>query len=144
MKKMAASIIVLFNASVVLAGLKSSTGGSAKLLSLSKKKAISGTISEIVFDEVVRNSPKIGLEKEQVKKMIKTIFPYIFSAPKKETVDLFRKTVIDDGDAHVLATCREIKAKFLVSLDKKHLLILQKKVKWVKIVSPGELIEILS
>lgn len=144
MKRKTASVVVLFNASVILAGLKSPTGGSAKLLSLSKEEKICGVISEIVFDEVVRNTSKIGFEKKQVIKRIRTIFKHIVSAPKKETVDLFQNIVIDEGDSHILGSCREIKAEFLVSLDKKHLLILQKKIRWVKIVSPGELIETLS
>lgn len=61
---------------------------------------------------------------------------------KKECCPKFSKIVIDAGDAHVLASCRETKAQFLVTLDKKHLLILGKKIKWTKIVSPGELIEL--
>ena len=35
------------------------------------------------------------------------------------------RIVIDDGDAHVLASCEKEKVDFLVTLDKKHLLILK-------------------
>jgi predicted nucleic acid-binding protein len=49
--------------------------------------------------------------------------------------------MIDHGDAHVLASCQEHKAEFLVTLDQKHLLILQDKIKAFKIVSPKHLIE---
>ena len=131
--------IVLFNASVVLAGLKSPFGGSAKLLSLCKNKKIQGLISEVILDEIVRNTPKIGLSREAVKDL-GSLFD-IKIAPQKQGVESFRGIVTDFGDAHVLASCQEGKAEFLVTLDKKHLLVLKNKVKIFKIVSPGELIE---
>jgi len=71
------------------------------------------------------------------------IFQKIYPAPKKSNVLFFYEKVIDCGDAHVLACARETKADFLVSLDKKHILILKGKIKKLKIVSPGELIEII-
>lgn len=144
MKKKYKPPVVLFNASVILAGLKSSTGGSAKILTYSKKKIIKGIISEIVLDEVLRNIPKIGFEKQQVSKWMQTVFKRIENAPKKETVDIFKKKVIYEGDAHVLASSYEAKTDFLATLDKKHLLILRDKIKTTKIVSPGELIRRLS
>jgi len=62
---------------------------------------------------------------------------------KKEKVEVFEQTVIDSSDAHVLASAKENKVEFLVTLDKKHLLILKDKIKQFRIVSPGQLIEIL-
>lgn len=135
---------VFFNASVILAGLKSPAGGSGKVLSWSKGQKVDGIISEIVVDEAMRHADTIGMKSAQVRLMLKNIFSRIYPAPEKENVTKFNKIVIDPGDAHVLASCYEIKTDYLVTLDKKHLLILQKKIKWVKIVSPVELIEILS
>jgi len=134
---------VFFNASVVLAGLRSPAGGSARLLFLSKKQKITGIISEIILDEVIRHASKIGLKKSRTDLLAKSIFKHIEKAPNPVTVKKCQKLVIDPGDAHVLASCQEVKTRFLVTLDKKHLLILRKKIKWVKIVSPGELLEIL-
>lgn len=136
--------LVFFNASVILAGLYSPSGGSAKLLKLSKQKLIKGVISEIVFDETVKHASKIRLKKEEVKKLVLTIFSNIYPAPKEKTVNRYKKVVIDYGDAHLLASAKEIKADFLVTLDKKHLLVLQKKIKKIRIVSPKQLIEKLS
>lgn len=135
---------VLFNASVVLAGLKSPSGGSAKLLKWSKKGVIKGTISEVIFDEILRNIPKIGLEKETVSKKVPTIFSYISKAPPKYLVEVYQKITVDPGDAHILASSYKSQVNFMVTLDKKHLLVLKGKVKKVKIVSPAKLIEILS
>ena len=132
--------IVLFNASVFLAGLKSPTGGSGKLLSWSKDNKITGVISEIVLDEAIRHADVVGLKPVYIRLAAETVFSRILAAPETENVARFNKLVIDPGDAHVLASGYEAKADFLVTLDKKHLLILQKKIKWVRIVSPGELI----
>ena len=43
---------VLFNASVVLAGLRSKNGASGELLRLVKIGKIDGLISQIIFDEI--------------------------------------------------------------------------------------------
>ena len=135
---------VFFNASVILAGLNSPTGGSGKLLSWCRNRKINGVISEIVMDETIRHTGKIGINPAHVRLAIKTIFGQILEAPAKENVAKFDKIVIDPGDAHILASCYETKPDFLVTLDKKHLLSLTKKIKWVKIVSPGELIRKLT
>lgn len=135
--------IVFFNTSVILAGLYSPGGGSAKLLRLVKKGLIKGVISEIVLDEIRRRAEKIGWKNETAERQILLIFKKILPPPELSAVKKWTKTVIDTGDAHVLASAQEVKASFLVSLDKKHLLVLKKKVKKLKIVSPGELIEVL-
>ena len=141
MKRGKRTSVVFFNASVVLAGLRSPNGGSGKVLLWSKKKKINGVISEIVFDEVLRNADKIGLEREEVRGRVSSIFDKILPAPTLSEVNLFKKIVVDFGDAHILASCKNSKAHVLVTLDEKHLLAIKKKVKFVNIVSPGELIK---
>lgn len=144
MKKREKIPIVFFNASVILSGLNSPTGGSAKLLKWTKDKKIDGVISEIVLDETVRHAKKINSSEEKIKKQMLMIFSTMLPAPTALHVAKYSKLVIDQGDAHVLASSYEVKAKFLVTLDKKHLLILQKKIKSINIVSPKLLIEQLS
>jgi putative PIN family toxin of toxin-antitoxin system len=134
---------VFFNASVILAGLASPGGGSAKLLRFVREKHINGAISEIIFDEALRHTDKIGFKRQQLEQLISTFFTPC-PAPKKTSVDAYRSIVIDEGDAHVLASSYETKADFLVTLDKKHLLILQNKIKGIHIVSPKELLEQLA
>ena len=134
---------VFFNASVVLAGLHSPSGGSAKLLEWTKHERIKGIISEIVLDEVLRHAEKVGVQATAAQKRIKVIFREITTAPKQTTAEKWMRRVSDVGDAHLFASCEETKAEFLVSLDKKHVLSLSKKVSSVKIVSPGGLISLL-
>lgn len=131
---------VLFNASVVLAGFKSPTGGSAKVISWVGKGKIKGIVSETILDEILRNALKIGFEKAELGKRVQKIFQ-ITKEPKTEAVDQFKSIVLDFGDAHVLASCKESKADFLVTLDQKHLLTLKNQIKKFKIVTPGQLIE---
>ena len=95
------------------------------------------------MDEVQRNIDKVGLRKKDIKRIVE-IFQRICSEPKKSTVLSFYKLIVDCGDAHVLASAKEEKAEFLVSLDKKHILILRNKIRKVKIVSPADLIKRLS
>lgn len=133
-------ISVFFNASVVLAGFKSPKGGSGKILSWAKQRKVKGVISEIILDEILRNSLKIGFDKLVLEKKIKEIFQ-IEVAPKPEIVKKYNSIVIYFGDAHVLASAEQAKTEYLVSLDQKHILILKDKIKVFKIVTPGELIQ---
>lgn len=135
---------VFFNASVILAGLASPGGGSAKLLGWGQQKRFRGIISEIIADEVMRRASKLGIGTAQASTMLYRGFAVVMPPPTVDLVDRYKAMVIDHGDAHVLASAWASKSDFLVSLDKKHILSLKKKIKTVKIVSPGELIEILS
>lgn len=132
---------VFFNASVILAGLKSPLGGSGKILRWGKAGKINALASEVIIDEVLRNVVRLGLNQGQIGDTLKNIFPEVASAPGAALVKSFQKVSVDVGDSHVLASSQENKADFLVTLDKKHLLILQDKIKIFKIVSPGQLIE---
>jgi len=134
---------IFFNASVILAGLYSPKGGSAKILSWVKQKKIIGIISEIIIDEIFRHTDKLKLKKSSTAKFLVNNFQ-IETAPSEATTIKYYSKVIDYGDAHVLASAKQAKCKYLVSLDKKHLLSLQKKIKIYSIVSPKKLIQTLS
>ena len=134
---------VFFNASVILSGINSPTGGSAYLLKLVKQKKIKGIISETILDEAKNNSHKINYEQENLEQIIKSVFLEIIASPDQKIVNKYDKIIIDTGDSHVLASSEESKAKYLVTLDSKHLLILKDKIKKPKILSPKELIEAL-
>ena len=74
---------VFFNASVILAGLKSPRGGSAKVLFWAKNGRIKGFASEIVIDEVKRKLEKLRLKKEQ----LETIKQSIKTTPAPESLE---------------------------------------------------------
>lgn len=132
---------VFFNASVILAGIYSPDGGSALILKKVRDGQIEGVISELIFDEAVRHAQKIGLSERDLEEKILSFFDNPLGAPNFSE---FGKIVIDPGDAHVLTSAVEEKCDVLVTLDKKHLLVLKGKVKGLEILTPGELLEKLS
>lgn len=134
------SALVFFNASVVLAALQSPKGGSAKLIRYCQQKKIIGVLSEVVLDEIRRNLFKIKTSPIQVKRIILS-FQKILPPPAENLVKKYQRLVIDLGDGHILASCDEAKAKYLVSLDKRHILSLAKKITRFKIINPKQLIE---
>lgn len=138
MRKKQKGLRVLFNASVILAGMKSSDGASGELIGLVKSKKMDGVISELILEEAIRHADKIGLSNEEMRSESKSTFE-ISPAPGEEIVETYKRVVIDFGDAHVLAAAVTEKCSVLVTLDKKHLLVLKGKVRGVQILSPGEL-----
>lgn len=142
MKQKYKKAIVFFNASVVIAGLRSTTGGSAKLLEWVKSNKIIGIISELVFNEILKHTSITNLSREQIKEKIGNYF-ILIKAPDKRVVESYTDIVIDKGDRHILASAEEARCTYLVTLDKKHLLVLKNKIKKFKIVNPKELIIIL-
>lgn len=143
-KQKISKIKVLFNASVILAGINSPTGGSARVLSFVEKRLIEGLISEVIFDEVLRHFRKFDISKNDIFNYTKNIFKRVLVAPSEINVKKCGEKVIDEGDAHILATCLENNIPYLVTLDKKHLLILKGRIKGLTILTPGELIKMLS
>jgi putative PIN family toxin of toxin-antitoxin system len=136
--------IVVFNASVLLAGLNNPNGGSGKLLSYQKSGKINGIVSEIILDEAVRHAEKIRKQQSEVHTAILALFPSIQPYPSKEEVDVYIPLVTDHGDAHLFATAKKTRAQILVSLDKAHVLALKGKIPNLTICSPGDLILFLS
>ncbi len=130
---------ILFNASVVLSGFASPSGGSGKLLGWIRKGNVQGFVSEIILDEIMRHRAKLSIPATSIRTLTKlfTVVP----APPVSIVRGFEAVVVDVGDAHVLASAKEYRADFLVTLDKKHLLALRGKIRMFRIVSPKELIE---
>lgn len=131
---------VFFNASVILAGLRSPAGGSAKVLSWVKKSKIEGYISEVVLDEVLKHAVKVGLTEKLVMRRLKSMSMRTSLAPER-LGRKYSKVVKDLGDVHLFESAESLKVDYLVSLDKKHVLSLADKIKKFEIVSPGKLIE---
>ena len=133
--------IIFFNASVILSGLNSPRGGSAKVLNWVKQSKVEGVISELVLDEVLRHSNKIGIKKNTSRSKVINIFKKNIQESPKSISKIFEKLAIDVGDSHLFESSKTSRVDYLVSLDKKHILALKNKVKDFIIVSPGELIE---
>ncbi|KKQ73809.1 MAG: hypothetical protein US96_C0051G0002 [Candidatus Woesebacteria bacterium GW2011_GWB1_38_5b] len=107
-----------------------------------KERKFKGIISEIVYDEALRHRGKIRFRKTKIEEEIATAFYKISPAPRVLNLK-YKKIVRDVGDIHVFTSAKENKVDYLVSLDKKHILSVKRKIKEFKIVSPAELIQII-
>lgn len=138
-------IKVFLDASVIIAGLYSPTGGSALVLKLIEKNVIIGSTSQTVLGEAQRNvvkklPQKIKFYTELINSSKITVLDY----PDKKDVSPWYG-VIDSKDAHVLASATQTMTDYLVTLDRKHFMLSEvKKAVPFKIVTPKELIEVLT
>lgn len=123
--------VVFFDASVIIAGLLNPHGGSGKIIRWVKEKKIIGLISIIIVEEVKKHIVKTDIESYFI----------VANSPSKRNVRKYNNIVIDQGDSHVLASALELGVDYLVSLDRKHILVLKNKIKKFLIISPKELIE---
>lgn len=130
---------VYFDASVIVSALISSTGGSAKLLEMVKEKIITGITSQTVIDEVLEHTEKIKLSSQIIQGYITNSRLLVRKKITQNDIDPY-KDIVDAQDAHVLAGAHLTQCKYLVTLDKKHLLILKGKIKRIKIVNPKKLL----
>lgn len=140
MQKSKAIPRVFFNASVLLAGLKNPHGGSGKLITWVRRRAVAGIVSEVVLDEVLRHTVRTGLTRAQVQIRLASSAFMTMAAPTEKEVMAYHSKVIDPGDAHILAASISSRANYLVSLDKKHILVLAGHIKGLIILTPGEFI----
>ena len=135
---------VYFDASVIIAALLSSTGGSSLLLEYVKVARIIGISSQTAIDEITTEDKlqKFGKTRQDIEKFIEEsrllIHEHITQAEIEEYIGL-----VDVEDAHLIAGANLTRCGYLVSLDKKHLIKadIQEKFLPLKIVSPKELLE---
>lgn len=137
---------VFFNASVIIAAMLSSTGGSSLLFEYIKISKIMGVTSQIVIDEI------LGEDKfKKLKRSRNTIEQFIAGSGLlvRERITNFDivpyQEMVDIEDAHLIAGANLTKCEYLVTLDKKHLLNegIREQFLPLKIVSPKELIILL-
>lgn len=133
---------VYFDASVIIAALLSPSGGSALSISLVQHKLVVGITSQTVIDEVINNSSKIHQPINSIHDFISETSLVVRSRLTEEEISPYvNKVAIKD--AHVLAGAIRSHCDYLVTLDKKHLLIpsLRDTVPELVILSPKELLE---
>lgn len=132
---------VFVDSSVLFAAVLSPTGGSAKLFTLDKIKP---QTSKVVLAEVERNVRAKG-ENYHIDRffMLADKLELLDQVPNNLLIASAKKAIVEK-DAVILAEAKQIKAKILVTLDKKHFLSAGAK-KFLapgKILTPKELIEL--
>lgn len=135
---------VFFDASVIIAAMLSSTGGSALLFQYIKLGEITGITSQTVIDEVIEKdkAKKLKRSKQDIERFISQSGLLVRKRVTPSEIVTYQDSV-DIKDAHLIAGARLTKCAYLVSLDKKHLLKAEIKEKFLplRIVSPKELLE---
>lgn len=130
---------VFLDSSVILSGLASPMGGSAKLLK-GRLKKLNLVTSELVLAEVENHLVKLKISLDRYRELHGGRFIRVVETPPAEVVLRFSSLTLDPNDAHVLAGAALAGADFLISLDKKH--ILTRKVKKflspIKVLSPKQ------
>lgn len=126
-------IKVYLDASVIIAALLSSTGGSAKLIEFINLNVIVGIASQTVIDEVEAHSLKIRKSHQEIRQFIQENSIMVMEKIEEIELELFRG-LIEETDIHVAVGAKATKCDYLVTLDKKHLL------KPIKVVAPKEIL----
>lgn len=135
---------VFFDASIIIEALLSKTGGSSLLIQYIKMGKIIGITSQTVIGEVLEEDKpkKFKRSREEIERFITQSGLLIREAIAMEEIAPY-KDLVDIEDAHLIAGSNLTKCKYLVTLDKKHLLREDIKMRFLplKIVSPKQLLE---
>lgn len=116
------SLTVFLDSSVILSGLSSHTGGSRKLFDAANSKKLKLLTSVSVLEEVAKHLDKIRIEERHLKQLLSGKTIRVVANPKEQIIEKFHRVTPDPDDAHVLAGAVISGARFLLSLDKKHIL----------------------
>ena len=135
---------VFFDASVLIAALLSPNGGSALLLRFIKTGSIVGITSQTVIEEILEEDKpkKLNRSRGEIEEFIAQSGVVVREAVTLAEIEPYQQ-LIDREDAHLIAGANLTKCVYLVSLDKKHVLIEDVRTRFLPltIVSPKELLE---
>lgn len=134
---------VFFDASVIIAALLSPSGGSSQLLKYAIAGKIIGITSQSVIAEILEEDKfaKIKKTKREIEQFIAQSGLIVRKPITTSEIEPYLG-LIDVEDAHLITGASLTRCKYLVSLDKKHVLRpdVQEKFLPLKIVSPGQLL----
>ena len=133
---------IFIDSSVLIAACISKTGSARQLIVSSFKSKHEIYISNLVFEETMHNLSDKVPAVVPVFRLLQTNFPFRRSKPSKKLILKVSKS-IEWKDAPIVAAAIEIKADYLVTFDKKHLLSKKDIIKnkyHLKVITPDELI----
>ena len=135
---------VFFDASVIIAALLSPNGGSSQLLKYVQLSKIAGITSQTVIEEILEEDKfkRIKKSKREIKQFVADSRLIVRKSITTGEIEPYQG-LVDIEDAHLIAGAKLTRCRYLVTLDKKHLLRpdIQEKFLPLKIVSPGQLLE---
>jgi predicted nucleic acid-binding protein len=136
---------LFFDASVLVAGAHSETGGSALLLEACKLGGFTAQVTSLVVVEAThvleRDFPYRSLAR--LYDLLAGIDWHLLAVPAGERLETYA-SLIDAKDIHVLAAAVEGESDFLLTLDRKHILAAAERVEEaglpIQILTPGDFI----
>lgn len=134
------SLIAFLDASVILSGLASPTGGSGKLLLAAGKNKLKLITTPLVLNEVNRHLSKLKLTSRRLTDCLDQKLITLKNNPSTALIERCTRLTVDPDDAHVLAGAISSRCRFLLTLDKKHLLtkLVKTRLKPILVLSPKE------
>ena len=121
-KKSIKSLKIFLDTSVILSGLASDSGGSAKLLDAGKMKKFKLTATSYVFEEASRHLSKLNIPPQKLERLLSAKIVKRIKDPPKNIASKFEKITYDIKDTPIIAGAVKSASDFLISLDKKHIL----------------------
>jgi len=135
---------LFFDASVLVAGSHSPSGGSALILAACRAGGFRPQITAAVVLEsfhALKGFPQESLER--FRQLLEEITWELLPVPSTEVIQHYEK-YIDPKDAHVLAAAVEGRSEFLLTLDRRHILAAVEPVRnagfLINILRPGDFI----
>lgn len=115
-------LTIFLDASVILSGLASPTGGSRKLFEAAGRHKLKLLTTPLILQEAANHLQKLDIEPQQLETLLSAKIIHLVANPPEKMIKKFQSASPDPNDAHVLAGAGLSGANILVSLDKKHLL----------------------
>jgi predicted nucleic acid-binding protein len=136
------STLVFFDSSCLIAAAGSPSGGSGFLLSLCARGFLKAAVSQPVLLEAQSNiQEKLGEEAIKRLQNFLAIVPFSLAALPDETELKRLGKMINKKDVHVVAAALDIRASFLLALDKGLTLEVNKANLEIQAFSPGDFIK---
>ncbi len=137
---------LFFDASVLVAGAHSKSGGSALLLEACKLGGFSPQITSLVILEAL-HTLESGFPRQSIDRFrdyLAEIHWDLLSVPQEEDFQKYT-SFIHSKDVHVLAAAAEGGSEFLLTLDRRHILAAAEAVQEaslpIRILTPGDFIQ---
>lgn len=136
-------IKVFLDANILFAAAYSPMGGSALILELGEKRVINLYSSRLAVKEAEKNL-RIKASEAQIDRFYQLLneAKIVFVEVDRNKAKAKYKRLVEEKDAPILAAAIRSKSKFLITLDRKHLLTpkVQKTKLSLMIVTPGQFI----
>lgn len=134
---------IIIDSSVWIAGIGSSKGFASEIIFKSyKNPEIEIFISGEILDEITRNLiTKLKFDENfanRARRIVRNLCDYEVDVSLKD-----KKKVKYAFDKHILSLCQKVEADYLITFDRKHLLLLEK-YDSTKILEPKDFIDVLN